>query len=102
MQTSNTWWPILTHKTLACVASLCLHSSWPRGEESRFTASFYATLDAITDLSACRLVLFSAAADANNMNNAFFLYLSDIFASIPEIKPVISHAIQYQCVYTIQ
>ena len=67
-----------------CVACLCLHTAWPRGEESRFTASFYATLDAINDLSACRLVLFSAAADANNMNNAFFLYLSDIFASIPE------------------
>ena len=72
MQTSITWWPILTHKTLVCVACLCLHTAWPRGEESRFTASFYATLDAINDLSACRLVLFSAAADANNMNNAFF------------------------------
>ena len=76
MQTSNTWWPILTHKTLACVACLCLHTAWPRGEESRFTASFYATLDAINDLSACRLVPFSAAADANNMNNAlFFIFI---------------------------
>ena len=80
MQTSNTWWPILTYKTLACVACLCLHTAWPRGEESRFTASIYATLDAINDLSACRLVLLSAATDANNMNNAFFFYIYQIYS----------------------
>ena len=34
MQKSVTWWPILTHKTLACVAYLCLHTAWPGGEES--------------------------------------------------------------------
>ena len=44
---------------LACVACLCLHTAWPREEESRFNASFNVTLDAIMDLSACRLVLFS-------------------------------------------
>ena len=78
MQTSNTWWPILTHKTLACVACLCLLTAWPRGEES--PASFYTTLDAINDLSACRLVPFSAAADANNMNNALFFYSYQIYS----------------------
>ena len=72
MQTSVTWWPILTHKTLACVAYLCLHTAWPGGEESRFTGSFNVSLDVISDLSACRLVLLSAAADANNVNNIFF------------------------------
>ena len=44
---------------LACVACLCLHTAWPREEESRFNASFSVTLDAINDLSACRLFLFS-------------------------------------------
>ena len=44
---------------LACVACLCLHTAWPREEESRFNVSFNVTLDAINDLSACRLVLFS-------------------------------------------
>ena len=79
MQTSVTWWPILTHKTLASVAYLCLHTAWPGGEESRFTASFNVTLDVISDLSACRLVLFSAAADANNVNNIFF-YIYQIYS----------------------
>ena len=79
MQTSVTWWPILTPKPLACVAYLCLHTAWPGGEESRFTASFNVTLDVISDLSACRLVLFSAAADANNVNNIFF-YIYQIYS----------------------
>ena len=46
MQTSITWWPILTHKTLACVACLCLRTAWPGGKESRFNASFNVMLDA--------------------------------------------------------
>ena len=44
---------------LACVACLCLHTAWPREEESRFNVSFNVTLDANNDLSACRLVLLS-------------------------------------------
>ena len=60
-----------------------VNTAWPRGEESCFNASFNVTLDAINHLSACTLVLFGAAADANNMNN-IFLYLSNIFASILE------------------
>ena len=66
---------VLKETTVSVVPALHAYVYTLRGQEEKnlvFTASFYATLDAINDLSACRLVLFSAAADANNMNNAFF------------------------------
>ena len=75
MQKSITWWPILTHNTLACVACLCLHTAWPRGEESHFNASFNVTLDAINDLSACRPVLFGAAATRISWTIFFFIFI---------------------------
>ena len=53
------------NKMLACIACLCLHTSWSRAEESRFTASSDETLDAINDLLACRLALISAIVDVN-------------------------------------
>ena len=70
MQTSITWWPIITHKTLACVACLCLRTAWPRGEESRFNASFNVTLDASQSAGFSSLVL-----QRTQMTWTIFMYI---------------------------
>ena len=61
-----------------------VNTAWPRGEESRFNASFNVTLDASQSACFSSLVLQRTQITWTVFFFFFFLYLSDIFASILE------------------